>query len=269
MKKILSDTIQIIREKDIDSILEASITSLIYGILYSQGWNVFDPYEVIPQHEVSQKKGRVKYDEIESNSKKKVDLAVELFYRKKIFIEIKKSDQKLIKHEKQLKDYLLSIPKPRIGLTPEVPIGVLTNATSWWFYEILDDKNNRTKIVRKETVNIDKDNDFDIERIFSNYLSRDKMVEEWYQTNINILNSNNSQRMSAIRNLRKMKDKRVIEPFKKIITEDNGANLKSVAFEGIIELYDKNDLKTFLKETIHDPSPSMRKRAEKHLEKIK
>lgn len=192
-----------------------------------------------------------------------------MFDCKKIFIVIKKSDQKLVKHEKQLKDYLLSIPKPRIGLAPEVPIGVLTNATSWWFYEILNDKNNRTKIVRKETVTINKDVDFDIERVFFNYLSRDKMVEEWYQTNINILNSNTSQRMSAIRNLRKMKDKRVIEPFKKIVIEDNGANLKSLAFEGIIELYDKTDLKTFLKKTLHDPSPSMRERAEKHLEKIK
>lgn len=205
--------------------------------------------------------------ELNQIPKKKVDLAVELFDCKKIFIEIKKSDQKLVKHEKQLKDYLLSIPKPRIGLAPEVPIGVLTNATSWWFYEILNDKNNRTKIVRKETVNINKDVDFDIERVFFNYLSRDKMVEEWYQTNINILNSNTSQRMSAIRNLRKLKDKRVIEPFKKIVIEDNGANLKSLAFEGIIELYDKNDLKTFLKETLHDPSPSMRERAKKHLEK--
>ncbi|MEN6553258.1 MAG: hypothetical protein ABFC34_10305, partial [Methanobacterium sp.] len=210
-----------------------------------------------------------KYDEYESNSKKKVDLAVELFDCKKIFIEIKKSDQKLVKHEKQLKDYLLSIPKPRFGLKPEVPIGVLTNATSWWFYEILNDKNNQTKIVRKKTVNIDKDNDFDIDRIFSNYLSRDKMVEDWYQTNINILNSNNSQRMSAIRNLRKMKDKRVIGPFKKIVIEDNGARLKSLAFDGITELYDEHDLKGFLKDTLDDPNPLMRERAEKHLEKIK
>lgn len=269
MNKILSETIRIIREQNIDSILEAGITSLIYGILYSQGWNVFDPYEVVPQHEVSKIKPKSDHDGYEWNSKKKVDLAVELFDCTKIFIEIKKSDQKLVRHEKQLKNYLLSIPKAKIGLKPEVPIGVLTNATSWWFYEILNNKYNQIKVVRKKTVNIDKDNDFDIERIFSNYLSRDKMVEEWYETNINILNSNTSQRMSAIRNLRKMKDKRVIEPFKKIIIEDNGANLKSVAFEGIIELYDKNDLKTFLKETLHDPSPSMRERAEKHLEKIK
>ena len=70
MNKILSDTIQVIREKDIDSVLEAGITSLIHGILYSQGWNVFDPYEVIPQHEVSQDKLKFKYDGIESNSKK-------------------------------------------------------------------------------------------------------------------------------------------------------------------------------------------------------
>lgn len=32
MNKILSDTIQVIREKDIDSVLEAGITSLIHGI---------------------------------------------------------------------------------------------------------------------------------------------------------------------------------------------------------------------------------------------
>jgi hypothetical protein len=223
---------------------------------------------VVPQHEVSKKKPNSEYDGSESNSKKLVDLAVELFDCTKIFIEIKKSDQKLVKHEKQLKDYLLSIPKAKIGLKPEVPIGVLTNATSWWFYE-LNDKNNQTKIVRKKTVNIDKDNDLDIERIFSNYLSRDKMVDEWYETNINILNSNTSQRMSAILNLRKMKDKRVIDPFKKIIIEDNGARLKSLAFDGIMELYDKNELRTFLNDALHDQSPSMRERAEKHLEKIK
>ena len=54
-------------------------------------------------------------------------------------------------------------------------------------------------------------------------LSKTKLVEEWYQTNLDILNSlnsNSSQRFSALLRLRSMNDKRVIEPLLKIFKED-------------------------------------------------
>jgi hypothetical protein len=130
----LSDTLQIIRDKRIEFIDEASITSLINGVLYSYGWNVFDPYEVEPQYYV--------YDG--SGFFGKVDLALKLFGQRKIFIEIKQSTEKLHNHEKQIKDYLYN--------TNDVPVGVLTNASSWWFYICSRDKNNEILIRSSQTI---------------------------------------------------------------------------------------------------------------------
>lgn len=250
-KTTLSDTIQIIRKKKIDYIDEASITSLINGVLYAYGWNVFDPYEVEPQHSVYNGK---------------VDLAVKLFRNRKIFIEIKKSSENLKNHEKQLMDYLRN--------AVDVQFGVLTNSTSWWFYTTSKDENNHIEIIREAEVDIKKNKDSYIERIFSQYLSKEKLSDEWYETNLEILNSNSPNRLSSLFRLRIMKDKRIIEPLIKIYKEDVDESMKSSAFFGLMELHEEfglNDgyLEPLLEIALNDKSPNIRKQAKKVQEQIK
>ena len=205
----LTDTIKIIKENRIEFIDEASITSLINGILYAYGWDVFNPYEVEPQHFVFE-------DSVYSG---RVDIALKLFGHRKVFVEIKQSTEKLEKHEKQLTDYLRK--------TVDVHVGVLTNAESWWFYTSSINKNNEIKIKCEEKVNIYLDNDSKFDEILSNYISKTKLVEEWYNTNLDILNSNSSQRFSALLRLRSMNDKRVIEPLLQIFKEDEDDYMRS------------------------------------------
>ena len=153
----LTDTIKIIKENRIEFIDEASITSLINGILYAYGWDVFNPYEVEPQHFVFE-------DSVYSG---RVDIALKLFGHRKVFVEIKQSTEKLEKHEKQIMDYLRK--------TVDVHVGVLTNAESWWFYTSSIDKNNEIKIKCEEKVNIYLDNDSKIDEILSNYIIKNKI----------------------------------------------------------------------------------------------
>ena len=163
----LSDTINIIKENRIEFIDEACITSLINGVLDSYGWNVFDPYEIEPQHYVFE-------DSIYSG---RVDIALKLFGHRKIFVEIKKSTEKLEKHEKQLTDYL--------HRTTDVHVGVLTNAESWWFMLFSSrDINDDIRIKREVKVNIYLDGDSKIHEILSRYLSKTQLVEKWYKTNL-------------------------------------------------------------------------------------
>ena len=72
MKKILSETIRLIRDEKTEYFNEASITSLVCGILYSYGWNVFDPNEVAPQYNIRSEK-----------HPQRVDLALKLLVKEK------------------------------------------------------------------------------------------------------------------------------------------------------------------------------------------
>lgn len=255
MNKILFDTIQIIRNERNEFINEASITSLVYGILYSLGWNVFDPYEVAPQYNI-----------LTEAHPQRVDLALKVFGQRKIFIEIKdiKKGKNLKKNENQLKGYLQK--------TPDVKSGILTNSASWWFYNSKKDENNCITINRQDKVNILKDNDSFIEKIFSQYLSKEKIVDQWYQVNVDKL-SNNSQKLSAIINLRNMKDRRVIEPLNQVFNEDKENYARISALNGIFELHklgelDNGIMNQILKKASKDKSSSIREQSERFLNEM-
>lgn len=253
---LFNDIIQLIRNKNIEYINESSITSLINGILYSFGWNVFDPYEVAPQYSVQQS---------DSLYNQYVDLAVKLYGFRKIFIEIKdtKKGKNLKRHEKQLEGYLYR--------TPDVKTGILTNAESWRFYNSIKDENNQIRIDLEDKINVIKDKDSDIENILSNYLSKERMVNEWYKTYKNILfsdNCHNSYKQFAILKLKTMKDKRVLEPLKRAFNEEEDDITRRSALDGIIELSEEKDLKPFLLQVLNDDQPGIRKTAEIHLENL-
>ena len=254
----LSDTLKIIKENRIEFIDEASITSLINGVLFAYDWNVFDPYEVEPQHYVFD-------DSVYSG---RVDVALKLFGHRKIFVEIKQSTQKLEKHETQIRDYLRK--------TVDVPVGVLTNAESWWFYTCSKDENNEIRIKSEEKVNVYLDSESKIDAIFSKYLSKTKLVEEWYQTNLDILdssNSNSTQKLSSLLRLRSMNDKGVIEPLLNIFNQHESDMIRSSALFGLVELNNKNNLETsqlkhLLEIALTDQSLVIREKAKKSLEEL-
>lgn len=255
MNQILSNTIEIIRTQRNEYLNEASITSLINGILYSYGWNVFNPREVAPEYNIYSEK-----------HPKRVDLALKLFGLRKIFIEIKdqKKGKNLKKHEKQLKGYL--------NKTPDVKLGILTNASSWWFYNSTKDENFHIKIIEGPKLDIIRDSNSKIENIFSDYLSRKKMADEWFNTYMDILFSDNyhySEKQTAILNLKKMKDKRLLEPFKRVLNDQEDNITRRTAFDGIIELSEEKDLKPLLIKSLNDKSPEIKMKAVEQLEKMK
>jgi hypothetical protein len=90
---------------------EAAVcTGIVLPLLRLLGWNPDDPEEVFPQFPVSGKW---------------VDYSLRIHGNNKVFIEAKKADEDLEKHQKQLLEYTF---KWGVG------IGALTNGTSWWLY---------------------------------------------------------------------------------------------------------------------------------------
>jgi len=59
MKEEYHIILEIIRNKNLNRIRESGITSIIKGIIYFNGWNVFDPFEVKPQPSYLRKIGPI------------------------------------------------------------------------------------------------------------------------------------------------------------------------------------------------------------------
>lgn len=145
MKEEYHIILEIIRNKNLNRIRESGITSIIQGILYFNGWNVFDPFEVKPQPSVP--------------PKDRPDLALFVFSRRKALIEIKKSNKNI--NNPQIREQLLRY----LDKAPDVEYGILTNAISWQFYE------NETNQMVAE-LNLTNDEDSVIKKTFDSYLSK-------------------------------------------------------------------------------------------------
>lgn len=247
---IYTNTLEIIKNSRYRYLSEASTTSLVSGILYSYGWNVFDPSEVEPQF---------------TFYNKRPDLAIKLFEKRKIYIEIKKYEKNLNQKDiKQLEGYLKE--------TPDVQMGFLSNSRTWWFYISSKDENNDIKIVRKDQIDLLKDSDSNIQKFFSNNLSKDKMVDEWYQTNIEILGNHNcliDQKNAAIYNLRKMKDIKVIDALEKTFFKEEDDTIRLNALNGIVHLSGIKDPKPVLEKALDDQSTKIREKAKEYLDLLK
>lgn len=249
MNDLFTNTIELIKSSKNMYLSEAATTSLVNGILYYCGWNVFDPSEVVPQF---------------SFNDKRPDLAIKLFEKRKIYIEIKKYQKKLNENNlKQLEGYLKE--------TPDVKLGFLTNSHTWEFYTSITDENNEIKIIKRDQINILKDSDFNVLNFFSKNLSKNKMVDKWYQNNIEILNNYNihmHQKNAAIYNLRKMQDRRVIEDLERIFYEEKDDITRLNALNGLIDLRDKKDPKSLLETALDDNSTIIKQKAKENLELI-
>ncbi|MDI6643558.1 MAG: hypothetical protein QME14_00745 [Methanobacteriaceae archaeon] len=84
--------------------------AIILKILSNLGWDIYNVEEVVPEYSVG---------------KRKVDYSLRDGNFNKVFIEVKKVDEDLEKHQNQLLDY---------SFHQGVKLAILSNGITWWFY---------------------------------------------------------------------------------------------------------------------------------------
>lgn len=130
---------------------EATKQGLILPILHYLGWNPFNVQEVFPEYSV--KSGRVDYS-LRFNSINKV------------FIEVKKINEDLEKHQEQLLKYAFS---------HGVKLAILTNGVVWWFYLPLHEGNWEQR--RFYTIDIHSQSSDDIVDKLNAFLSKQEVID--------------------------------------------------------------------------------------------
>ena len=109
MEKLL-DIVCSLKQMRQNYLEEQTKLSFVIPILQSLGWNIYNPDEVEAQSELSNGK---------------VDYALKKDGKYLLFIECKKSNEQLQKHEDQLLKYTYD---------QGVKLAILTNGLHWWFY---------------------------------------------------------------------------------------------------------------------------------------
>lgn len=111
MDKLISFVEKLKQERKIETLgEEATKQSIILPVLNILGWEVFESEVVFPEFSIENMR---------------VDYALRDRLNNKVFIEVKRTDQDLEKHQDQLLEYAF-----RQG----VKLAILTNGMSWWFY---------------------------------------------------------------------------------------------------------------------------------------
>ncbi len=88
-----------------------SINSVVIEpILRQLGWNTSNPDEVRPEYFVKHRR---------------IDYALLINNTAKVFVEVKRGGEALVRHQQQLLEY---------AFAEGVEIAVLTNGATWWFY---------------------------------------------------------------------------------------------------------------------------------------
>jgi hypothetical protein len=100
-----------LKNKDYSQSIEKVIEqAIILPVLSDLGWDRDDTEEVYPQFQVDNRK---------------VDYSLRIASKNKVFIEVKRTNEELEKHQNQLLDYSY-----RSGIS----LAVLTNGIDWWFF---------------------------------------------------------------------------------------------------------------------------------------
>ena len=129
---------------------EATKQAVVLPILSALGWNPFNPEEVYPEYSV---KGR------------RVDYALRHKGNNKVFIEVKKVNEDLEKHQEQLLDY---------SFREGVKLAILTNGISWWFYLPLREGSWEQR--KFYTIEIYEQDTESIVENFEKFLSKDNVI---------------------------------------------------------------------------------------------
>jgi hypothetical protein len=198
---------------------------MILGVLFYNGWNVFDPFMVSQQYPVP--------------DGGKVDIALIIYGNPTVFIEIKKPDKALNKKDiEQLTRYM--------NQRQEINMGVLTNAIDWIFLtpsgQILTEVNinKYTNDQIKEAFNeylsfgkacqqyinnkkVENLSRFEIEYFLSHKILNKEQIDQILQKNLDKLNNTeiDSEKCTAISNLQALNDKRSIKALEKAAKDKN------------------------------------------------
>ena len=128
----------------------ATKQAVILRILKVLGWDPFNVDEVYPEYSVGGKR---------------VDYALRHNGRNKVFIEVKKVNEDLEKHQEQLLNY---------SFQEGVKLAILTNGISWWFYLPLREGSWEQR--KFYTIEIYDQKKEDIVRKFEEFLSKENVV---------------------------------------------------------------------------------------------
>jgi len=128
----------------------ATKQAVILRILKALGWNPFNIDEVYPEYSVGSKR---------------VDYALRYDGRNKVFIEVKKVNKDLEKHQEQLLNY---------SFQEGVKLAILTNGISWWFYLPLREGSWEQR--KFYTIEIYDQESEDIVKKFEEFLSKDNVI---------------------------------------------------------------------------------------------
>lgn len=143
IKKIQTEKrIQILNE-------EATKQSVILPMLQLLGWQVFDPDEVFPEFSIENTR---------------VDYALRNGIISKVFIEVKRKNEDLDKHQEQLLTY---------SFRQGVNLSILTNGILWWFYLPLQEgswEQRKFYAIDMYSQNFEK-----IAEVLTNFLAKEKV----------------------------------------------------------------------------------------------
>lgn len=130
----------------------ATKQAVILRILKSLGWNPFNVDEVYPEYSVGSKR---------------VDYALRHNGKNKVFIEVKKVNEDLEKHQEQLLNY---------SFQEGVKLAILTNGISWWFYLPLREGSWEER--KFYTIEIYDQHSEDIVSKFEDFLSKENVISD-------------------------------------------------------------------------------------------
>jgi len=130
----------------------ATKQAVILRILKTLGWDPFSIDEVYPEYSVGGKR---------------VDYALRHNGRNKVFIEVKKVNEDLEKHQEQLLNY---------SFQEGVKLAVLTNGISWWFYLPLREGSWEQR--KFYTIEIYDQDSEDIASKFEDFLSKENVISD-------------------------------------------------------------------------------------------
>ena len=107
----LSEVIEDLQmDRDRNTLVEAEVSSNVRRVFNALGWEADNHREVKPEHSVGNRK---------------VDYALLINRTPQVFVEVKRGVEQLDKHQEQLLDY---------AFKEGIPLAILTNGTTWWFY---------------------------------------------------------------------------------------------------------------------------------------
>jgi predicted type IV restriction endonuclease len=138
------------QERRLETFDEAATKqAVVLRLLSLLGWDSFNVDEVTPEYSVSSQR---------------IDYSLRIHHTNKVFIEVKKINEDLEKHQEQLLNY---------SFQEGVKLAVLTNGISWWFYLPLTEGSWEQR--KFYTIDILQQESEDISKKFIDFLSKDKI----------------------------------------------------------------------------------------------